>query len=104
MEFFERITGARMHTAIYKPFTFDWTVFSKSLFLDLSKFLMRCSRSLSGAFLGLLNNRILKSRLASVGMFSTNKLINYGITGIIARSSGLRKDLRLRRSGFYGAY
>lgn len=23
MEFFERITGARMHTALYKPFEFD---------------------------------------------------------------------------------
>jgi NADH:ubiquinone oxidoreductase subunit D len=65
---------------------------------------MRCSRSLSGAFLGLLNNRILKSRLASVGMFSASKLNNYSISGIMARGAGLRRDLRLRRCGFYGAY
>jgi len=104
MEFFERVTGARMHTAIYKPFEFDWTAFPKSLFLDLAKFLMRCSRSLSGAFLGLLNNRILKSRLASVGMISPSKSNNYSISGIIARGAGLRKDLRLKRGNFYGAY
>ena len=97
MEFFERVTGARMHTAIYRPYDFDWTVFSRSLFLDMSKFLMRCSRSLSGAFLGLLNNRILKSRLASVGMLSPAKMLNYSITGVTGRSSGLRKDLRLKR-------
>jgi len=104
MEFFERVTGARMHTAIYRPYDFDWTVFSRSLFLDMSKFLMRCSRSLSGAFLGLLNNRILKSRLASVGMLSPVKMLNYSITGVTGRSSGLRKDLRLKRGTWYGAY
>jgi len=65
---------------------------------------MRCSRSLSGAFLGLLNNRILKSRLASVGMFSFSKVNNYGITGVIARGAGLQRDLRLRHSEFYGTY
>jgi len=104
MEFFERISGARMHTALYKPYEFDWTTFTHSFFLDLSRFLMRCSRSLSGAFLGLLNSRVLKSRLASVGMLSQTKVINYGISGVIARSAGLRKDLRLKRGNFYGAY
>ena len=104
MEFFERISGARMHTALYKPYEFDWTTFSRSFFLDLSRFLMRCSRSLSGSFMGLLNSRVLKSRLASVGMLSQNKIVNYGISGIVARSSGLRKDLRLKKGNFYGAY
>lgn len=65
---------------------------------------MRCSRALSGAFLGLLNNRILKSRLASVGMLSPLKLANYSISGVTGRSGGLRKDLRLKRGTWYGAY
>jgi len=49
MEIFERISGARMHTALYKPHGFDWTVLTQSFFLDISRFLMRCGRSLSGA-------------------------------------------------------
>lgn len=65
---------------------------------------MRCSRSLSGAFMGLLNSRVLKSRLGSVGMLSQNKIANYGISGVIARGAGVRRDLRLRRGNFYGAY
>jgi NADH:ubiquinone oxidoreductase subunit D len=65
---------------------------------------MRGGRALSGAVMGLLNSRILKSRLGSVGMFSNIKVLNYGITGIIARSSGVRKDLRLGRDTHYGAY
>jgi len=104
MEIFERISGARMHTALYKPHGFDWTVLTQSFFLDISRFLMRCGRSLSGAVMGLLNSRILKSRLGSVGMLSTVKVFNYGVGGIIARSAGIRKDLRLSRSCRYGAY
>ena len=77
---------------------------NRSFFLDVSRFLMRCGRSLSGAVMGLLNNRILKSRLGSVGMISQTKVFNYGISGIIARSAGVRKDLRLGRGSFYGAY
>jgi len=104
MEFFERISGARMHTALYKPNWFDLTNITEIFFLDLSKFLLKCSRTISGAFLGLLNNRILKSRLSSVGSIQVSKINNYGITGIISRSSGLRDDLRLNKINNYGAY
>ena len=104
MEFFERVSGARMHTALYKPNSFDWTSITELFFLDLSKFLLKSSRSISGAFLGLLNNRILKSRLANVGSIQVNKINNYGISGIISRSSGLKEDLRLKKINSYGAY
>lgn len=104
MELFERLSGARMHTALHKPHIFDWTTLGGAFFLDLSRFLMRCGRSLSGAVMGLLNSRILKSRLGSVGMLSPAKVLNYGVGGIIARSAGLRRDLRLGRAGAYGAY
>lgn len=104
MEFFERVSGARMHTALYKPNSFDWTSITELFFLDLSKFLLKSSRSISGAFLGLLNNRILKSRLANVGSIQISKVSNYGITGIISRSAGLKEDLRLKKINNYGAY
>lgn len=104
MEFFERVSGARMHTALYKPNSFDWTSITELFFLDLSKFLLKSSRSISGAFLGLLNNRILKSRLSNVGSIQVSKVNNYGITGIISRSAGLKEDLRLKKSNSYGAY
>lgn len=54
--------------------------------------------------MGLLNNKVLKTRLRSVGGISKIKSYNYGLTGIIARSSGIKKDLRLNKGVIYGAY
>ncbi len=104
MEFFERVSGARMHTALYKPNSFDLTTINDIFFLDLSKFLLKCSRTINGAFLGLLNNRILKSRLSNIGSIQISKINNYGITGIISRSSGIKDDLRLKKINNYGSY
>lgn len=104
MELFERVSGARMHTALYRPFTVDLTPLTAGFFRDLAHFLTRCGRSLSGAFLGLLHNRVLKTRLAMLGQISKNKALAHGISGVIARSTGLCVDLRLTAALGYGAY
>jgi len=83
-----------MHTALYRPFFFDFSVFTGSFINELAQFLTRCSRSLSGAFLGLLNNRSLKSRLSNVGQVSKLKVQTYGLSGILARSAGVFSDQR----------
>lgn len=104
MELFERVSGARMHTALYRPFTVDLSPLSPAFFRDLAHFLTRCGRSLSGAFLGLLHNRVLKTRLALLGQLSPAKALLYGVSGVIGRSTGLCTDLRLSRGSGYGAY
>jgi NADH-quinone oxidoreductase subunit D len=104
MEFFERASGARMHTALYRPFVVDSSALTRAYYRDIARFLSRSARALSGSFLGLLNNRALKSRFAGIGQLSSSKLFNYGISGIIARSSGIATDLRLQRLAGYGAY
>jgi NADH-quinone oxidoreductase subunit D len=104
MELFERTSGARMHTALYRPFTVDLSPLTGGFFRDLAHFLTRCGRSLSGAFLGLLHNRIIKTRLAMLGQISKNKALSHGISGVVARSSGLCVDLRLTTTLGYGAY
>lgn len=72
--------------------------------MDCVSFLNRASRALSGAFLGLLHNRALKTRLSGVGQLSAFKLRSYGIGGVIARSSGILTDLRLHTSRTYSSY
>jgi len=104
MELFERVSGARMHTALYRPFTADLTPLTRGFFADLAHFLTRCGRSLSGAFLGLLHNRVMKTRMAMLGQVSRAKVGAHGITGVVARSSGLCVDLRLAPAAGYGAY
>lgn len=104
MELCEQASGARMHTALYRPFNFDSSVFTNVFVRELCQFLTRCGRSLAGAFLGLLNNRSFKSRLSYVGQISLPKIHSYGITGLIARSCGGLYDLRLQNVAGYGLY
>jgi len=104
MEVCEQASGARMHTALYRPFSFDFSIFSGTLLRELGHFLTRCGRSLAGAFLGLLNNRGLKSRLSFVGQLSLAKARAHGVTGLIARSCGGLYDLRLQAQGGYTHY
>jgi len=104
MELCEQASGARMHTALYRPFSFDFSAISGVFVRELGHFLSRCGRSLAGAFLGLLNNRSLKSRLSFVGQVSLAKVEAYGITGLIARSCGGLYDLRLQGRLGYTAY
>jgi len=104
MELFEQASGARMHTALYRPGNAGAFTLTSSFLLDLARFLTKASRAIAGAFLGLLNNRGFKSRLSLVGQLSKQRALNYGITGIIARSAGLANDLRLTAGPSYGIY
>jgi NADH-quinone oxidoreductase subunit D len=104
MELCEQASGARMHTALYRPFSFEFSALSAVFVRELGQFLSRCGRSLAGAFLGLLNNRSLKSRLSFVGQVGLAKVSSYGITGLIARSCGGLYDLRVQSRRGYTAY
>lgn len=105
MELFERVSGARMHTAMYRPFSVSTDYFFATLIKDTLFLIRRSSRIISGAFLGLLNNRAFRSRCSNVGIFSIKKLENYGITGVIGRASGLAIDSRLGLGSLsYAAY
>lgn len=95
MELFERVSGARMHTAMYRPFTVSTDYLYSSIIRDSIFLIRRSSRIISGAFLGLINNRAFRSRCSGVGVFSMTKLENYGITGVIGRASGVLIDSRL---------
>ena len=95
MELYERLSGARMHTALYQPFKINGYYFSKKIINDIIFLINRGSRYVSGSFLALLNSKSMKTRLSGVGIFSKKKILNYGVTGIIARASGLSFDTRL---------
>lgn len=95
MELFERVSGARMHTALYRPFSFSDYWYYRDLDKDLLFIVNRGSRFISGSFLGLLNNKSFKTRLAGIGRLSKKKALSYGLSGIIARGVGLPIDLRI---------
>lgn len=99
MEVFERSSGARMHTALYRVGGVGSDFLIGNFTGDILVLLSRGARAICGAFVGLITNRSLKSRLSAVGSFSLAKVTNYGITGVIARASGLPVDSRLGLGG-----
>lgn len=104
MEFYERVSGARMHAAFYRPNDIDWTGLNYQFFLDIALFARDCFKSLTEIFAVITTNRIWKSRLVSVGSLNYNDVITYGVSGPIARSVGIKKDIRFNKSETYSHY
>lgn len=104
MEFYERVSGARMHAAFYRPNDIDWTGLNYQFFLDVTLFARDCFKSLTEIFSVLATNRIWKSRLVNVGSLNLTDAISYGVTGPVVRCVGIKKDIRFLRSETYSHY
>ena len=104
MEFYERVSGARMHAAFYRPNEIDWTGLNHQFFLDVALFARDCFKSLTEIFAVLTTNNIWKSRLVGVGSVNFNDVISYGISGPVVRSVGVKKDMRFYKSETYASY
>lgn len=104
MEFYERVSGARMHAAFYRPNDVDWSGLTHQFFLDVAIFSRDCFKSLTEIFTVLTTNRIWKSRLVNIGSLSMTDAYAYGTSGPIARSAGIKKDLRFLKSETYSHY
>jgi len=104
MEFYERVSGARMHAAFYRPNEVDWTGLNKQFFIDVTMFARDCFKSLTEIFAVLTTNTIWRTRLVGIGCININDVVSYSATGPVARSLGLRKDIRLHRSETYASY
>jgi NADH dehydrogenase (ubiquinone) Fe-S protein 2 len=93
MEFYERLSGARMHAAYIRPggVTSDLPVnFLNDVFLFSKQFSSRIDEIEEL----LTNNRIWKERLVDVGIVSLHDAMNLGFTGVLLRGSGALWDLR----------
>lgn len=104
MEFYERVSGARMHAAFYRPNDVDWVGVNYQFFLDLLFFLKNTYKSITEMFTILATNNIWKSRLVRVGAVDSKTVGLFGASGVVARSAGFKKDLRLVRSTTYSYY
>jgi len=104
MEFYERVSGARMHAAFYRPNDVDWTGLNHQFFLDVTLFSRDCFKTLTEIFTVMTTNRIWKSRLVNIGTMSPRDVTSTGATGPIARSAGVKKDIRFLRSETYAHY
>jgi NADH dehydrogenase (ubiquinone) Fe-S protein 2 len=104
MEFYERVCGARMHAAFYRPNELNINSFSIFLFEDILEFVKNSYITLNEMHNILTFNKIWKQRLVNIGTYNVQTALNYGLTGVMARCVGLKRDLRLDLLETYGNY
>jgi NADH dehydrogenase (ubiquinone) Fe-S protein 2 len=93
MEFYERVSGARMHAAYIRPggVSFDLPLgFLDDLYIFSKQFNIRLEEIEEM----LTTNRIWKERLVDIGVVSASKVIKMGLSGVMLRGSGISWDLR----------
>jgi len=104
MEFYERVSGARMHSAFHKPLlSFNQTL-DFNLLNDLLFFVRNCYVTLNEMHNVLTYNKIWKQRLLNIGVLNLTDCLRYGLSGILGRSVGLKRDLRLSKLETYSSY
>jgi NADH dehydrogenase (ubiquinone) Fe-S protein 2 len=97
MEFYERVSGARMHAAYIRPGGLSSDL-SIELLNDIKIFSINFSDRLSEVEEMLTNNRIWKERLIDVGIVSSKEALEWGFSGVMLRGTGIPWDLRKNMS------
>jgi len=93
MEFYERVSGARMHAAYIRPggVTSDIPL---GLCDDIYSFCEQFPHRLDEIEELLTGSRIWKQRLVDIGVVTADDALAYGFTGVMLRGSGVPYDLR----------
>lgn len=93
MEFYERVSGARLHSAYIRPggVALDLPL---NLLDDIYLFIQQFTSRIDEMEELLTNNRIWKQRLIGIGKVELATGINWGFSGVMLRGSGLPWDLR----------
>ena len=93
MEFYERVSGARMHAAYFRPGGLQADI-PKGLLNDIYMFTEQFSLRLTEMEDMLTENRIWKQRLVDIGVVNANDACQWGFSGVMLRGSGIYWDLR----------
>lgn len=93
MEFYERVSGARMHAAYIRPggVSLDLPI---GLLDDIYIFAQQFSIRVDEMEEMLTGNRIWKQRLVDIGVVSAKDASDWGFSGVMLRGSGVPWDLR----------
>lgn len=93
IEFYERVSGARMHAAYVRPGGVAQDL-PEALLYDIHKFILTFSRRIDDIEEILNTNRIFKERVHDIGKVSYLAIKDHALTGVMARGSGVPFDLR----------
>lgn len=101
MEFYERVSGARMHAAYIRPGGVSLDLPHGTL-ADIHLFARQFNDRLNEMEELLTGNRIWKQRLQGVALVSAKEACAWGFSGVLCRGSGI--DFDLRRDQPYEVY
>jgi len=101
MEFYERASGARMHAAYIRPGGVHQDI-PIGLMDDIYEFITKFGERLDEVEDLVTDNRLWKERTIDIGVISSEDAVNWGCSGVMLRSTGIKFDLR--KSAPYDAY
>jgi len=93
MEFYERVSGARMHAAYVRPGGVSQDI-PLGLLDDIYIFVEQFGARLDEVEEMLTGNRIWKQRTVDIGKVSAKEATDWGFSGVMLRGSGIPWDLR----------
>ena len=93
MEFYERVSGARLHSAYFRPGGVHRDL-PDGLADDIMNFLERFPAMIDDVEHLLTANRIFKQRTVDIGVASPEEAMDWGFSGPMLRGSGVAWDLR----------
>uniref|UniRef100_A0A5P9NW35 NADH dehydrogenase [ubiquinone] iron-sulfur protein 2 n=1 Tax=Coleochaete scutata TaxID=3125 RepID=A0A5P9NW35_COLSC len=93
MEFYERVSGARMHASFIRPGGVAQDL-PLGLCDDISLFAQQFASRIDELEEMLTNNRIWKQRLVDIGIVTAQEAMDWGFSGVMLRGSGIPWDLR----------
>ena len=93
MEFYERVSGARMHASFFRPGGVNQDL-PKGLLNDIYIFILQFNNRLDELEELLTQNRIWKLRLVDIGQVTAKDALDLGFSGVMLRGSGIPWDLR----------
>ena len=93
MEFYERVSGARMHASYIRPGGVNQDL-PAGILNDIYLFILQFSTRIDEFEELLTGNRIWKQRLVDIGQVSAKDALDLGFSGVMLRGSGIPWDLR----------
>lgn len=94
MEFYERVCGARIHAAYFRPGGVNNDI-SLELLQDIYTFFINFDKRIDEMSELLLPNRIWKERLRNIGIATYTQVQDWAFSGVMLRGAGICWDLRV---------
>ena len=96
MEFYERVSGSRLHSAYFRPGGVHRDI-PDGLTDDIENFCEKFTSHIDDTEKLIEKNRIFRQRSVGIGKISVNDALEWGFSGPCIRASGLNWDLRKKQ-------